>query len=168
MGYYSTNDDVYRYINACSIPALTTGDPASRSVDVDQVEFAREYAFEEINSFIVNQYDLAIANATKPAWLAHTEAILICVWLCRHSSNGTVPPGLQSYYEERMQALDLISKGQKQIPGLAYRADPGVSMSNLHIDHRYDSHKIRTQPWTNTGDQRSEVVRNNSPYLPFE
>jgi hypothetical protein len=168
VGFYSTNADVRRYISLCALPSLTTGDPTAPTTDDDQIEFAREFAYEDINGFIVNQYDLTTADAVKPNWLSHTEAIFICVWIFRHTSNGTVPPGLQQQYDERMQALQQISQGQRQIPGLSVRSDPGVSMSNLHIDQRFDSHKIRTQPWTNTGDQRSEVVRNNSTHLPFE
>lgn len=168
MGFYSTNVDVKRYINLCALPALTTGDLSSVTVDEDQIEFAREYAFEDINGYIVNQYDLTTANAVKPNWLSHTEAIFICVWIFRHSANGAIPPGLQQFYDERLMALQQISQGQRQIPGLSVRSDPGVAMSNLHVDQRYDSHKIRTEPWTNTGDQRSVVVRNNSTNIPFE
>jgi len=168
VAYYSTNADVRRYISLCALPSLTTGDPSALSVDDDQLEFAREFAHQDINGWIVGQYDLAVAESVKPKWLVHTEAIFICVWIFRHSSNGAIPPGLQQFYDERMQALQQISQGQRQIPGISVRCDPGVSMSNLHIDQRFDSHKIRTQPWTNTGDQRSEVVRNNSTHIPFE
>ena len=137
MGYYSTNADVKRYIGLCALPSLTNGgDPLATSPDDDQLAFAREFAFEDINGYIVNQYDLTAANALKPKWLTHTEAIFICVWIFRHSSNGTIPPGVQQFYDERLQALQQISQGQRQIPGLAVRSDPGPSMSNLHVDQR--------------------------------
>lgn len=161
MAGYSTNADVKKYISLCALPALTTGDPTELATDDAQLEFARECATEDIDSYILGQYDLESAHAVKPKWLVHTEAIFICVWIFRHSTNGAVPPGLQTFYDERIEALQQIKMAQRQIPGLAVRSDPGVSMSNLTHDQRWSgTHKIRTSIYENTGDQRSVVARN--------
>lgn len=166
MTGYCTNADVKQYLPLCALPSLTNdGDPTAATVDDDRIDFARTSATADVDSFLVNQYDLTAAHALKPAFLLHCEAIFICVWICRHSANGAVPPGLQALYDERMQALSAISLGQRQIPGMAVRADPGVSMSNLHHDQRWNRTKIRTTPLINTGDQNSTVVR-NTDYLP--
>lgn len=160
MSGYSTNTDVSSYINACALISLTNGDGTSTGVNEDQINYARSWATAEIDSFLTSQYDVTNAHALKPDWLVHCETILICVWLCRHTANGTIPPGLQAMYDERIKYLGEIQKCQKQIPGLARRADH-MSMSNLHHDQRYTGgRQVRTVLFDNTGDQASTQVRN--------
>lgn len=160
MSGYCTNADVKEYVRQCALPSLLDGDPNSATIDEDKIDFARTSATQDIDSLIVNQYDLTVTHAIKPAWLVHCEAIIIAMWIFRHTQNGAIPPGLQAFYDERMKALAEISEGKRQIPGIAVRSDPGPSMSNVRHDQRYDSRKLRTSPWTNTGDQNSVVPRN--------
>lgn len=157
---YCTNDDVKEYINLCSLASLTNdGDPTSVSVSDAKIDFARTSATADIDSYLVNVYDLVITHSIKPDFLRHCEAIFICVWICRHTANGTIPPGLQSFYDEKVENLKSIAEGKRQVPGIAVRSDPGVSMSNLTHDQRFGVNKIRTAPMLNTGDQRSVVPR---------
>lgn len=163
---YATTADIKVYLPMCSLPSLTNeGDPAAITVDEDVISTSLEAAQAEMDSSIVAQYDLTSSHAVKPPYLKHMQAILACVWICRLSANGTVPPGLQSQYEEKIQQLMEIKLGQRMVPGLAVRSDPGVSMSNLTHDPRWDATKIRTRPMINTGDQNSVVPRNTN-YIP--
>lgn len=158
---YSDNEDIKQYLPLCQLTSLTnSGDPTAVTIDDDKLSLAREFAFADVNSSIVSQYDLTVTDAVKPDWLKHAEVIIACVWICRLAANGSIPPGLQALYDERMQALSEIKLGQRQIPGVHVRSDPGVSMSNLTHDQRWQRTKIRTTPILNTGDQNSAVVRN--------
>lgn len=164
---YSTNIDVRQYLPLCALPSLTRdGDPTAVSIDDARIDFAGTSATADIDSYLVNVYDLTVTHSLKPDFLRHCEAIFICVWICRHSSNGTIPPGLQAFYDEKTADLVAISQGARQIPGIAVRSDPGVSMSNLTHDQRYGVNKLRTAPLTNTGDQNSVVPR-NTDYIPM-
>jgi phage gp36-like protein len=161
MSGYCTNDDVKHYLPLCALPSLTNdGDPTAISIDDTVINFARTSATADIDSYLVNIYDLTVTHAVKPDFLMHCEAIFICVWICRHAANGTIPPGLQTFYDEKMKNLQSISEGKRQIPGIAPRSDPGVSMSNITHDQRFGPNKLRTAPLTNTGDQNSVVPRN--------
>lgn len=166
MSTYATIDDVKIYLPLCSLPSLTNdGNPGALSVNEDLVAECINAAEAEIDSYVVSQYDLIQAHAINPDWLRHCSAIVTCVWISRLGANGTVPPGLQSLYDEKLNALQKIQLGQRMIPGLSTRADPGVSMSNLTYDPRWDLAKIRTQPAANTSDQNSVVPRNTN-YVP--
>lgn len=166
LARYSTNTDVRQYISLCDLPSLTSdGDPTAVNIDDSKIDFAGTFATDEIDYYLVKMYDLTATHAVKPDFLKHCECIVLCVWLCRHSSNGTIPPGLQALYDERIKMLKDVNEGRMQIPGVAVRADPGCSMSNLILDPRWVTKKVRTQPMNDTGDQNSTVVR-NTDYMP--
>lgn len=164
---YCSATDVTTYIGSCAMPQVTTGDPTSVTTDTAFIAYAINAADAEIDSHLVHQYDLEITHALHPDWLRHTSAIIAAVWIFRSGQNGTIPPGLQAWFDERMQALQSIGEGKRQIPGVNVKADPGVSMSNLRHDQRPADKKIRTMPWLNTGDQNSTQVRSIDLNPPF-
>lgn len=166
---YCTIADVTKYIGACAMPQVTSGDPTSAAVtDDDFVDFAIEAVDAEIDSYLVDHYSLTVTHASASIWLRHCSAIMAAVWIFRAGQNGTVPPGLQAWFDERIAALKEISQGKRQIPEVGVKADPGVSMSNLRHDQRPADKKIRTMPWLNTGDQNSTNVRSLDLSPPFE
>ena len=73
-------------------------------------------------------------------------------------------------FEDRMQEvivlLEEITRHDRIIPRLPTRADLTPAMSNLHIDDRFRTHKIRVHPTISTGGTSGK--QDLSPRFPFE
>lgn len=54
-------------------------------------------------------------------------------------------------YERCIEFLERVNEGKLQIPRLPFRFDMQPAMSNLRVDQRYTTKKIRVQPSTSVG-----------------
>ncbi|HUT88744.1 MAG TPA: phage protein Gp36 family protein [Thermoguttaceae bacterium] len=61
------------------------------------------------------------------------------------------PGQYTSQYERVIADLEQVESGKKQVPRLAQRADFTPAMSNLRVDHRFATKKIRVQQQISTG-----------------
>ena len=78
--------------------------------------------------------------------------------------------GNPAMFEDRMQEvivlLEEITRHDRIIPRLPTREDLTPAMSNLHIDDRFRTHKIRVHPTISTGGTHAR--QDLSPRFPFE
>ena len=78
--------------------------------------------------------------------------------------------GNPAMFEDRMAEvialLEEITRHDRIIPRLPTREDLTPAMSNLHIDDRFRTHKIRVHPTISTGGTYGQ--QDLSPRFPFE
>lgn len=89
-------------------------------------------------------------------------------WIACHllSQRRGNPAMFVDKYEETLRLLEEVYKFNRIIPRLPTREDLTPAMSNLHIDDRFRTHKIRVHPTISTGGTYGK--QDLSPRFPFE
>ena len=107
---------------------------------------------------IINQYALGMYEAEDMAdnrWVRNRATWIALAQLCRRRMNP-VPDAVLSRYDEIIEELGAVLAGRIQIPRLGTRSDMLPSLSNLKVDDRYLSRKIRVNPNISTGTTSSD------------
>lgn len=129
----------------------------SATADKTMVANAIERATVRIKQFIGRKYDASELSRTN-AWIKWAAATIAAVMLMRRRGGG-VPPGLQESYDEISEYLKEISKGIQEIPDAVPVREPGVTMTNLAVDMRYYTAKIRERVVISAGERQSAKPR---------
>ena len=109
-------------------------------------------------SLIYEEEDLNTSFLSRrwATWIA-------CYLLSQRRGNPSV---FSEKYEEVITMLSEVADFTRIIPRLATREDFTPAMSNLHIHHRFRTHKIRVHPTISTGGTYGK--QDLSPRFPFE
>lgn len=116
----------------------------------EMVNYYCSLNYEEIDlndSFMVRRW---------ATWIA-------CYLLSQRRGNPAV---FSDKYEEVLAMMEEVSNFTRIIPRLPTREDLTPAMSNLHIDDRFRTHKIRVHPTISTGGTYGK--QDLSPRFPFE
>lgn len=102
---------------------------------------------------IVNQYCLGYYEAEEMAdnrWVRSRATWIALALLCKRRANP-VPGSILDRYEEIIADLNGVLIGKFMIPRLGTRSDMLPSLSNLRVDDRYRTRKLRVNPNISTG-----------------
>lgn len=110
-------------------------------------------ATDTVNQYVLGWYEAEdLANnrwvRTRASWIALMQ-------LCRRRANP-VPDAVSTRYEEVIDELDRVLRGSIQVPRLGTRSDMLPSLSNVRVDDRFMSRKIRVNPNISTGSTTSD------------
>lgn len=94
-----------------------------------------------LSTFLTQKYDIGTITSANE-WVKWSTALVASIYLMRRKG-GPVPPGLQEAYEELKEFLKGVQSGILVAPGLSLVASPGISISNVTMDDRYNRAKVR-------------------------
>ena len=109
--------------------------------DPDIVDNAIINARLWLSTYLTQKYDIDLITSANE-WVKWSTALVASVALLRRKG-GAVPPGLQEAYEELREFLKGIQSGSLVAPGLTLITQPGISVSNVTMDDRYNRAKVR-------------------------
>jgi hypothetical protein len=120
--------------------------------------------------FHLSKYDLSDYPATNNAghWLAYRWA---CIRATLHLAKRRGNPAmgsLQAMYDEAKEYLEAIQAGTKTLADVMQVASPSMSLSNMRLDDRYHTRKLRREPTISDQipavyDQANDWVSTNLP-----
>lgn len=105
-------------------------------------------ATDIINQYVEWFYDAA--DLADNRWVRSRATWIALTQLCRRRANP-VPKAVLDRYQEILDELRSIKSGEMQIPRLATSVDLLPAMSNLRVDDRFLSRKIRVNPTISVG-----------------
>jgi hypothetical protein len=143
---YTSEDEIKRLASVSGVNLRTSDLVGSNTTDY-WTELVAD-ATDIVNQYVLGLYeeiDLADNRwvRTRASWIGLTQ-------LCRRRGNP-VPDSVLQRYEEIIEELLQVRDGFMQIPRLPTRADIVPVMSNLRVDDRYLSRKLRVNPNISTG-----------------
>ena len=94
-----------------------------------------------LSQYLFQKYDIDTITSSVE-WVKWAAATFAAIEIMRRKG-GVVPPGLQELYEQYTGFLEKVQTGTFQVPGLYLRSSPGISISNITMDNRYNRAKIR-------------------------
>jgi phage gp36-like protein len=131
-------------------------------VEPNDVAYAITRASTLIDYYLVPRYDptLALLNNDFVVWSA---TIIACVQIVRR--DNAVQSGLQQDYDETIDRLKAIQSGKPgcELPLGSPRSELGAWHSNLRVDQRFATRKIRVSEATSSNDQNSYFPRFYDP-----
>ena len=157
----------YVYTSRAEIERIFSEGGVSLRVDdlgVDEALMLDEVigeATDMINFYCSMNYD---EIELESSYLVHRWATwMACYLLSQRRGN---PSLFADKYEETIALLEEVYKHIRIIPRLATRENLTPAMSNIHIDDRFRTHKIRVHPTISTGGTYGK--QDLSPRFPFE
>lgn len=103
-----------------------------------------------LSQFLTQKYDVSLITSANE-WVKWATGLVASIYVMRRKG-GMVPVGLQEAYEELRDFLKGVQSGSLVAPGLVLLASPGISISNVTMDDRYNRAKVRvvqTISWPN-------------------
>lgn len=143
---YTSQDEIERLISETGVQSRTR-DLAGSDNPNYWIELIAE-ATDTINQWVGDYYDEA--DMADSRWVRARASWIALTLLCRRRGNP-VPASILDRYEEIMEDLRLVRYGLVQIPRLPTRAGLLPTMSNIRIDDRFYSRKIRVNPSISVG-----------------
>jgi phage gp36-like protein len=134
---------------------------ASAPPEPNDVAYAINRASTMMDFYLVPRYDpVNLVNNDFVTWSA---TIVACVQIVRR--DNAVQSGLQADYDETLKMLKDIQAGRPgcELPLASPRSELGAWESNLRIDQRFSTYKIRVSEATSTNDQNSFFPRRYDP-----
>jgi phage gp36-like protein len=126
------------------------------------VAYAINRASTKIDFYLVPRYDptTVLQRNDFVTWAA---TIIACVQIVRR--DNAVQSGLQKDYDETIADLKDIQAGRPgcELPLGSPRSELGAWHSNLRIDQRFSTYKIRASQATSSNDQNSYFPRRYDP-----
>jgi hypothetical protein len=105
-------------------------------------------ATDVVNQYVMGFYDEdVLANSL---WVRAHATWIACVLICRRRGQP-VPKSLIEQYNEVIEDLKAVRRGEIQIPRLPTSSNMLPAMSNLRVDDRFYSRKIRVNPSISAG-----------------
>lgn len=103
---------------------------------------AINWATERVNLYCLPRYN---AIDLAQSWLVNNWAVICAAhWLSTRRGNP-VPHSFDDLYEEAIEDMKLIQKGQAQIPNIGLRTSAWPAWSNVRVDVLYTLRKIRVE-----------------------
>lgn len=161
---YCTSDEVESVLSENGV-LWAVDDDRSGTTSAGESGFiddALERATVIINQYVAMIYSLP--SLLTNTWTKWACAVLAAQKLCRRHGNGS-PDGLTLDCEEVFAFLELVRKGQAVIPAdgeadaLPLATNAGLVMSNLRIDQRFPTAKVRVVQRISTGPSASRLRR---------
>lgn len=146
-------EDVLSYWGA---KLATDDERADASPDTTKVDNAIERATVRIHQYISLRYETSVLESND--WAKWCCAVFASVQLMRRRG-GAVPPGLMDEYNEFIAHLEKVQSQLAEIPGVTQQNEPGLTMSNLTVDQRFRSAKIRAIRSVSAGETSSKKPR---------
>jgi hypothetical protein len=144
MSGWSTITEIEDIMSAGGVAASTDDGQDNAIADPVVVANAIERGDSILGQYLNQKYDLTTITGTPATnvWVKWASATFAAIEIMRRKG-GIVPPGLQELYEQYLVILKTVTGGSGTIPNLYPRASPGIAVSNLTIDNRYNRAKIR-------------------------
>jgi phage gp36-like protein len=157
---YTSRDEIVRIFGASGVN-FRGDDLRNSRGETDMMNEIIGEATEMINFYCGMNYAEVDLN---DSYLVRRWATWIaCHLLSQRRGN---PAMFVDKYEETLRLLEEVYKFNRIIPRLPTREDLTPAMSNLHIDDRFRTHKIRVHPTISTGGTYGK--QDLSPRFPFE
>lgn len=150
---YTSYEEIKNCYTAMGVD-LRIDDERSGYPDQDTLQPFIEEATDEINTYCLDLY--SAADLANSLWVRRR-----CSWLAANllSVRGNDPEAFTSRVAQIRSDLEKVRTLVLRIPRLSYSADMAPAMSNLRVDDRYSTDKIRVQPST------SVDIRNTNQHL---
>jgi phage gp36-like protein len=141
---YTDRAGVELILGVCGVN-LRINDSETTVVSADEENYLNYLIYtasQEIDMYLSNRYDPSVM---LQSWLVRNWCSIIAAYRVAMRRCGSPPVALQWEYEQTMDKLGLIQVGQLEIGGLASLATPGVAMSNLRMDPRAITKRMRVE-----------------------
>lgn len=144
---YCTLEDMQRLFSSQGVTAFSDHD-ADGQDDDGVTDDCIDQATEEINYYAMQFYSAAslAASTLINRWCT----VLAVVFLCQRRGNP-IPDSLASEREAIIAKLIEIRSGIGKLPGVAYKSNLRPSFSNLEIDRRFPSSRVRVNRTNSDG-----------------
>lgn len=162
---WSTQADIETLVGLQAVIQASNDSDSAGDVNETNLNAAISRADTRIKFAISKKYDTSAIDSGND-WIRWCSATLATAALFRRRGNP-IPPGIEDDLKEFERQLQLISEGNGEIPDYVPRVEPGLAMSNVRIDPRYQTSKIRVQQTISAGQQTSQKPRRtdyNSQY----
>jgi len=156
---YTSRAEMQRVLGASGIDLRS--DDLGGSEDSSMIDEVTGEATEMINFYAGLNYD---EKDLETSFIVRRWATWIACYLLSQRRGN--PALFSDKYEETIALLEEVYKFNRIIPRLPTREDLTPAMSNLHIDDRFRTHKIRVHPTISTGGTYGK--QDLSPRFPFE
>lgn len=141
MAEWCTLAEVEDLLSANGVSASTNDNYDNSVADATIVDNAIARGRTILSQYLVQKYDIEVITSSAE-WVKWAAATFAAIEIMRRKG-GVVPPGLQELYEQYTEFLKNVQSGTFQVPGLYPRSSPGISVSNITMDNRYNRAKIR-------------------------
>ena len=154
---YCSRTDIDEILSTFGTDSAATDDDAQSSLDHINSCIAR--ASQRLDFKLNNRYDQGQLFGHR--WVTQATAVLASVYLMRRRGNPP-PESLLEMQQEVNDDIEEINSYKKSLNGLAERYLRQPTMSNISIDRRYFSTKVRADVQLSTGMLNSQLVRYTS------
>lgn len=110
-----------------------------------------------IDQYLSDRY--AVATLESNQWVRWAAATIAARYLSTRGGNP-VPTGIQVEYDRVVEFMAQVQAGVNSLPGATERVIPGIAMSNLQVDSRWATRKVRVVPEISIGQASSSFPRN--------
>lgn len=144
----------YTYTSQAEIERIWSSAAAMLRTDDDQDGVAESGVWDDVVNEATDTINFYCEKWYEPQDMAQNLWIRrAATWIGAHLlSQRRGNPGQYTDRHDRIIAfLEEVCAGKKQVPRLAQRADFTPALSNLRVDHRFATKKIRVQQQTSTG-----------------
>ena len=143
---YTSQDEVERLFSTIGV-SLRVADLGGTNRTTYWTEVTEE-ATDIVNQYVLLYYDADdLANSR---WVRYHATWIALVLLCRRRGNQ-VPQGIMDRYNEIIADLEMVRDGKMQIPRVPTTFNNLPSMSNMRVDDRFYTRKLRVNPNISVG-----------------
>ncbi len=161
----TTRNEVEHILTEHGVIQATLEELGSGDAIVKVLNDAEERAEVKLNAFLSDYYDL-VENTTSN-YLKWAKAVFWAVSLARRF--GVESDGLRLEYEEFVGHLTMVRSGSAKIPdGIPRKESGGATMTNLELDRRFRTSRIRAVLAVSAGDQDSDEQRKASHLIEYD
>lgn len=144
---------LYTYCSETDIQALLSVDGETGSLDDDNdgslnpteegyLAQAINWASDKVNFYCLSRY---AASDLVNSWLVNNWCVILTAyWLSTRRGNPS-PGSFADLYEEAIKDLEMIRKGEAQLPGIGLRTAAWPAWSNVRVNQLYALRKIRVE-----------------------
>jgi hypothetical protein len=141
LAEWCTITEVQFWMSEEGVEVATNDDQTQTTPDLTIVNPAIIQARLWLSQYLVQKYDISLITSANE-WVKWSTAVAASVILLRRKG-GVVSAGLQEAYEALTAFLEGVQSGTLVAPGLTLVASPGISISNVTMDDRYNRAKVR-------------------------
>lgn len=153
---YCTQTDIEDVLTELGVTVNTDAGYPFDTADTDLISRIIEKAESQINYYAMPKY--AVAELTGNKWVTMAAAIFAACKIMARGAQG-VPVQLEKDRDEILQQLQEIRSGLGQIPLAEKHYEDIPAMSNLRIDSRRNTSKVRVEMPISAGRPESYKER---------
>jgi phage gp36-like protein len=148
---YTSQDEIERLMSVKSAELYVDDIGIGMADDPEIWTDVIDQATDTVNMYAQYYYEESVLELSS--WVRRTATWIAAHYLTQRRGN---PGAYSSLYEQAIEYLERIKKGELQIPRAVLRSVMVPAMSNYTIDDRFRVNKIRVQPSISVGPQSSE------------